>query len=115
MILYQYVEQTAFAELIIYTVLQSAPPTASPRGSLPAAAGTEDLGPSSLPDVQDLPDAPARRVEPRFFLTEAQLMELWFILGILRGVLDASAESGKPGETMKDAVDELEILLRSLN
>lgn len=94
---------------------QSAPPTASPRGSLPAAAGTEDLGPSSLPDVQDLPDAPARRVEPRFFLTEAQLMELWFILGILRGVLDASAESGKPGETMKDAVDELEILLRSLN
>ena len=101
--------------------LPSEPRTWQPLPAAPATAaadvpaGTDDLGPSSLPDVQDLPDAPARRVEPRFLLTEAQLMELWFILGILRGVLDASAESGKPGETMKDAVDELEILLRSLN
>ena len=77
---------------------------------------------SSLPDVQDLPGVVTGVMKPlgaererRFFLTEAQVMELWFILGQLRGVLDASAEAGKPGEVMKDAVAELESLLRSLN
>lgn len=92
-------------------------PAAKPE----AAADFDDPGPSSLPDVQDLPEAGTvtgvmklRAAERRYFLTEPQLMELWFILGQLRGVLDASAEAGKPGEVMKDAVDELESLLRSL-
>ena len=72
--------------------------------------------------MQDLPGVVTGVMKPlgaererRFFLTEAQVMELWFILGQLRGVLDASAEAGKPGEVMKDAVAELESLLRSLN
>jgi len=97
---------------------QSAAPTASPEGT-PLEG---EPGPSSLPDVQDLPEAGTvtglmklRAAERRYFLTEPQLMELWFILGKLQGVLDAAAEAGKPGEVMKDAVDELESLLRSLS
>ena len=103
--------------------LPSEPRTWQPLPAAPsqAAADFDDLGPSSLPDVQDLPGVVTgvmelRSVEQRrYFLTAAQIMELWFILGQLRGVLDASAEAGKPGEVMKDAVAELESLLRSLN
>ena len=36
---------------------------------------------------------------------------MWHILGRLQGVLEASAEVGKPGEVMKDACDELEVIL----
>ena len=110
--------------------LPSEPRTWQPLPAAPAtaaadfpAADFDDLGPSSLPDVQDLPEAGTvtgvmklRAAERRrYFLTEPQLMELWFILGKLQGVLDAAAEAGKPGEVMKDAVDELESLLRSLS
>ena len=115
--------------------LPSAPPQAAADFPEEDAAGDEgriataarpprnDEKASSLPDVQDLPGVVTGRLvkpltverERRFFLTEDQVMELWFILGQLRGVLDASAEAGKPGEVMKDAVAELESLLRSLN
>lgn len=39
------------------------------------------------------------------------LSRMWHILGRLQGVLEASAEAGKPGEVMKDACDELEVIL----
>jgi len=96
-------------------------PSAPPQAAADFPEGTDDLGPSSLPDVQDLPEAgrvtglmKLRAAERRYFLTEHQFMELWFILGKLQGVLDAASEAGKPGEVMKDAVDELESLLRSV-
>lgn len=105
--------------------LPSETPTWQPLPAAPATAAADfddDLGPSSLPDVQDLPEAGTvtgvqtpRVIERRYFLTERQLMELWFIQGVLRGVLDASAEAGRPGEVMKDAVDQLDSLLRSLS
>ena len=97
-------------------------PSAPPQAAADFPEETDGPGPSSLPDVQDLPEAGTvtgvmklRAAERRYFLTEPQLMELWFILGKLQGVLDAAAEAGKPGEVMKDAVDELESLLRSLS
>lgn len=112
--------------------MKEAVPTAEPEWPpLPpakpeAAADFDDLGPSSLPDVQDLPagprtvdmpyipEAPRPALELRYFLSGRQFSELWFILGKLQGVLDASAAEGKPGEVMKDAVDELEGLLREI-
>lgn len=48
---------------------------------------------------------------PALVLTGPQLRRVFYQLGILRGVLDASAEAGRPGEVMKDALDELEIVL----
>lgn len=48
---------------------------------------------------------------PALVLTGPQLRRVFYFLGILRGVLDASAEAGRPGEVMKDALDELEIVL----
>lgn len=112
--------------------MKEAVPTAEPEWPpLPpakpeAAADFDDLGPSSLPDVQDLPagpptvdmpyipEGPRPALELRYFLSGRQFSELWFILGKLQGVLDASAAEGKPGEVMKDAVDELEGLLREI-
>lgn len=110
-------------------------PSAPPQ----AAADFDDLGPSSLPDVQDIPEASAA---PRPYLPESgaaaqtaplehsgetsaeagdignlyrisgkDLSRMWHILGRLQGVLEASAEAGRPGEVMKDACDELEVLL----
>lgn len=122
-------------------------PSAPPQ----AAADFDDLGPSSLPDVQDIPEAsaaPVREVkyvrdwrgllrtladdvretcihspesgaEPAeaaaggytYRISWADLSRMWHILGRLQGVLEASAEAGRPGEVMKDACDELEVLL----
>ena len=99
-----------------------------------AAEDFDDLGPSSLPDVQDIPEASAApddlsgpaghlpfqgRPEMAagtkggsvFRISGADLSRMWHILGRLQGVLEASAEAGKPGEVMKDACDELEVLL----
>lgn len=44
-------------------------------------------------------------------ISRADLSRMWHILGRLQGVLEASAEAGKPGEVMKDACDELEVIL----
>lgn len=126
-------------------------PSAPPQ----AAADFDDLGPSSLPDVQDLPDTPAaarpyspesgaapqaaplehsgetsssgRVVSPRpenggtsaeagdigniHRISGKDLSRMWHVLGRLQGVLEASAEAGRPGEVMKDACDELEVIL----
>lgn len=140
-------------------VIDPAPttPTADPEWPpLPpappqAAADFDDLGPSSLPDVQDIPEAsaaPGREAEysadwrgPYRPLTDnvratcihspesgaepveagesgnihrisgKDLSRMWYVLGRLQGVLEASAEAGKPGEVMKDACDELEVIL----
>ncbi len=152
-------------------------PSAPPQ----AAEDFDDLGPSSLPDVQDIPEAsagagreaeysadwrglmrnladggwvpatvpdspeeapdaaagfphqsPAATASPQgkpgdggasaaagesgyvFRISGKDLSRMWHILGRLQGVLEASAEAGKPGEVMKDACDELEVLLMSL-
>lgn len=138
-------------------VIDPAPttPTADPEWPpLPpappqAAADFDELGPSSLPDVQDIPEASAeagREAEYTADLRElirnladggwaptaqqpqvtapaaaeggniyrisgADLSRMWHILGRLQGVLEASAEAGKPGEVMRDACDELEVIL----
>lgn len=151
-----------------FSPLPSAPPQ--------AAADFDELGPSSLPDVQDIPEAsaaagteeriatapagphpagegsplgtpalprndgageesaapgmtspPLRGSPPLEGRQEAaeesgniyrisgkDLSWMWHILGRLQGVLEASAEAGKPGEVMKDACDELEVLLRGI-
>ena len=44
-------------------------------------------------------------------ISGADLNRMWHILGRLQGVLEASAEAGRPGEVMKDACDELEVIL----
>lgn len=44
-------------------------------------------------------------------ISGADLSRMWHILGRLQGVLEASAEAGRPGEVMKDACDELEVIL----
>ena len=126
-------------------------PSAPPQ----AAEDFDDLGPSSLPDVQDIPEASAaprpyspesgaapqaaplehsgetsssgRVVSPRpenggtsaeagdigylYRISGKDLSRMWHVLGRLQGVLEASAEAGRPGEVMKDACDELEVLL----
>ena len=122
-------------------------PSAPPQ----AAADFDELGPSSLPDVQDIPEAsaeagreaecsvdlrglmrtlsdkvlatcihlPESGAEPAeagesgniYRISGADLSRMWHILGRLQGVLEASAEAGKPGEVMKDACDELEVIL----
>lgn len=121
-------------------------PSAPPQ----AAADFDELGPSSLPDVQDIPEASAeagREAEysadwrglmrnladggwaptaqqppvtapaaagesgPAFRISGKDLSRMWHILGRLQGVLEASAEAGRPGEVMKDACDELEVVL----
>jgi hypothetical protein len=45
------------------------------------------------------------------WISGKDLSRMWHILGRLQGVLEASAEAGRPGEVMKDACDELESLL----
>lgn len=140
-------------------VIEPAPttPTADPEWpplpSAPpqAAADFDELGPSSLPDVQDIPEAsaeagreakyvrdwrgllrtiadnvretcihsPESGAEPAeagecghiYRISGADLSRMWHILGRLQGVLEASAEAGKPGEVMKDACDALEVIL----
>ena len=126
-------------------------PSAPPQ----AAADFDDLGPSSLPDVQDIPEASVearpyspesgaapqaaplehssetsssgRVVLPRpenggtsaeaggsgnlYRISGKDLSRMWHILGRLQGVLGASAEAGRPGDVMKDACDELEVIL----
>lgn len=44
-------------------------------------------------------------------ISGADVSRMWHILGRLQGVLEASAEAGRPGEVMKDACDELEVIL----
>ena len=142
-------------------VIDAAPttPTADPEWpplpSAPpqAAADFDELGPSSLPDVQDIPEAsaeagreaeysadwrglmrnladggwaptvqqpqvtaPAAAAEGGYIyrISWADLSRMWHILGRLQGVLEASAEAGRPGEVMKDACDELEVVLRGI-
>ena len=84
-------------------------PSAPPQ----AAADFDELGPSSLPDVQDIPEASAAAGEggSSFRISGKDLSRMWHVLGRLQGVLEASAEAGRPGEVMKDACDELEVLL----
>ena len=110
-------------------------PSAPPQ----AAADFDDLGPSSLPDVQDIPEAsaaprpylPESGAAPQaaplehsgetsaaaggignlYRISGKDLSRMWHVLGRLQGVLEASAEAGRPGEVMKDACDELEVLL----
>ena len=122
-------------------------PSAPPQ----AAEDFDDLGPSSMPDVQDIPEAsagagreaeysadlrglirhladptpaacpcsPKSSAEPdaageggsSFRISGKDLSRMWHVLGRLQGVLEASAEAGRPGEVMKDACDELEVLL----
>lgn len=134
----------------------AAPAQEPPWSPLPAAppqaaADFDDLGPSSLPDVQDIPEAsaapgreaeyvrdwrgllrtladnvratcilsPESGAEPAeaeesgniYRISRADLSRMWHILGRLQGVLEVSAEAGKPGEVMKDACDELEVIL----
>lgn len=104
-------------------------PSAPPQ----AAEDFDDLGPSSLPDVQDIPEASAGADDlsgpaghlpfqgrqageggSSFRISGKDLSRMWHILGRLQGVLEASAEAGKPGEVMKDACDELEVLLSGI-
>lgn len=123
-------------------------PSAPPQ----AAADFDELGPSSLPDVQDIPEASAeagREAECSadlrglvrnladggwaptaqqppvtvpaaaeggyiYRISWADLSRMWHVLGRLQGVLEASAEAGRPGEVMKDACDDLEVLLRGI-
>ena len=144
----------------------AAPAQEPPWSPLPAAppqaaADFDELGPSSLPDVQDIPEAsaaagteeriatapagprndgageesaapgmtspPLRGPPPLEGRQEAaeeggniyrisgkDLSWMWHILGRLQGVLEASAEAGRPGEVMKDACDDLEVLLRGI-
>lgn len=99
--------------------------TASPPG-----AGTEpaedqaEQGPA--PDVAAAPTQARydpgeseslgnRAAERLHWITGKDLSRMWHILGRLQGVLEASAEAGKPGEVMKDACDELESLLCFIN
>ncbi len=135
-------------------------PSAPPQ----AAADFDELGPSSLPDVQDIPEASAaagreaeysadlrglvrnladggwtpavqqpqvtapaaaeteggisadlreivQNLDLVYRISGKNLSRMWHILGRLQGVLEASAEAGKPGEVMKDACDELEVIL----
>lgn len=116
----------------------AAPAQEPPWSPLPAAppqaaADFDDLGPSSLPDVQDIPEAsaapgmtspPLRGSPPLegrqeaaeeggniYRISRKDLSRMWHILGRLQGVLEASAEAGKPWEVMKDACDELEVIL----
>lgn len=105
---------------------QSAPPTASPRGSREdAAAENADLrgiarnladGGWTPTAQQPQVTAPAAAGESGniYRISGKDLSRMWHILGRLQGVLEASAEAGKPGEVMKDACDELEVLLMSL-
>lgn len=60
-----------------------------------------------------MPDAPAAAGESGniYRISGKDLSRMWHILGRLQGVLEASAEAGKPGEVMKDACDELEVIL----
>lgn len=61
-----------------------------------------------------MPDAPAAAEEKGgdiYRISGKDLSRMWHILGRLQGVLEASAEAGKPGEVMKDACDELEVVL----
>ena len=120
-------------------------PSAPPQ----AAEDFDDLGPSSLPDVQDIPEASAgaRPYSPEsgaapqaaddlsgpaghlpfqgrreaagdsgnlYRISGKDLSRMWHVLGRLQGVLEASAEAGRPGEVMKDACDELEVLLSGI-
>lgn len=47
----------------------------------------------------------------RCWLPLRDVSRLYYVLGKLQGVLEASAEAGRPGEVMRDACDELEIIL----
>ena len=60
-----------------------------------------------------MPDAPAAAEESGniYRISGKDLSRMWHILGRLQGVLEASAEAGRPGEVMKDACDELEVIL----
>jgi len=96
----------------------------------PAGAGTEpaedqaEQGPA--PDAAAAP--PQARYDPGeseslgnhaatrlHWISGKDLSRMWHILGRLQGVLEASAEAGKPGEVMRDACDELESLLCFIN
>ena len=66
------------------------------------------------PTVQQPPvTVPAAAAEGGYIyrISWADLSRMWHILGRLQGVLEASAEAGRPGEVMKDACDELEVIL----
>lgn len=66
------------------------------------------------PTAQQPPvTAPAAAAEGRYIyrISWVDLIRMWHVLGRLQGVLEASAEAGRPGEVMKDACDELEVLL----
>ena len=78
-----------------------------PREPWPWASSEDSAGAGVMPD------APAAAEEGGniYRISGKDLSRMWHILGRLQGVLDASAEAGKPGEVMKDACDELEVIL----
>lgn len=78
-----------------------------PREPWPWASSEDGAGAGVMPD------APAAAEEGGNIhrISGKDLSRMWHILGRLQGVLEASAEAGKPGEVMKDACDELEVIL----
>ena len=78
-----------------------------PREPWPWASSEDSAGAGVMPD------APAAAEEGGniYRISRKDLSRMWHILGRLQGVLEASAEAGKPGEVMKDACDELEVVL----
>ena len=78
-----------------------------PREPWPWASSEDSAGACVMPD------APAAAGEggSSFRISGKDLSRMWHVLGRLQGVLEASAEAGRPGEVMKDACDELEVLL----
>lgn len=78
-----------------------------PREPWPWASSEDSAGAGVMPDA---PDA-AEEGGNLHRISGKNLSRMWHILGRLQGVLEASAEAGKPGEVMKDACDELEVIL----
>ena len=81
-----------------------------PREPWPWASSEDSAGACVMPD------APAAAGEGggACRISGKEQSRMWHILGRLQGVLEASAEAGRPGEVMKDACDELEVILRGI-
>ncbi len=76
-----------------------------------AAAGTEEGNAPHQSSAAKASSGGSRESGNGRWVSGKDLSRMWHILGRLQGVLEASAAVGKPGEVMKDACDELEVIL----
>jgi hypothetical protein len=79
-------------------------------GAEPAEAGMTSPPLRGSPPLEGRQEA-AGESGPAFRISGKDLSRMWHVLGRLQGVLEASAEAGRPGEVMKDACDELDVIL----